>query len=397
MFKLLTLKRKIENIIILPFIAAGFLYSRLHPLQKKYRVFFFFPFYHTGGAEKVHAQITKAAGGNDCIVFFTKKSVNKSFLDDFKKSGCDMRDISHYTDNKWLYFLNIIYRGIITGYINNQKGKTVIFNGQCNFGYKISPWVSKNVTQIELIHSFNSFSYIRIPFIPFIDQTVMISKKRIDDHLSFYQKKGIPETYANRIIYIPNASKLPVIVPPKANNELIVLYVGRGGKEKRVHLVAAIAEGLLQINQNIKFQILGDVSNIMRSVDYPYIHFYGNIHEEPAIADIYAKAHILILTSDTEGFPMVIIEGMAYGCAVIATPVGDIPYHIKNNETGFLFSSTENEDVIVKEGVEIIRSLNKDRNKLNLISETNIQYAIHNFGIDSFNNSYNSIIKANEH
>jgi hypothetical protein len=42
----------------------------ISPLKKEYRVFFFFPFYHTGGAEKVHAQIANATGGNDCIIFF---------------------------------------------------------------------------------------------------------------------------------------------------------------------------------------------------------------------------------------------------------------------------------------------------------------------------------------
>ena len=46
---------------------------------------------------------------------------------------------SKFTDHKEFYFLNLIFRGIVSGYINKQKEKPIVFNGQCNFGYKISP------------------------------------------------------------------------------------------------------------------------------------------------------------------------------------------------------------------------------------------------------------------
>ncbi|HEU4859224.1 MAG TPA: hypothetical protein VFT15_05275, partial [Chitinophagaceae bacterium] len=172
MYKLFIIKRVIENVFIFPFIFIGRLIAAFHRLKKEYRIFFFFPFYHTGGAEKVHAQIATATGGNDCIIFFTRRSDDDRFIDDFKKTGCEIKDVSAYTDNKWLYFLNLVYRGLITGYINSQKLKPIVFNGQCNFAYKISPWINNTIKQVELIHSLNSFSYIRIPFIPFIDKTV---------------------------------------------------------------------------------------------------------------------------------------------------------------------------------------------------------------------------------
>src|SRR6187402_3523393 len=128
MYQRLLIKRTIEDVFIFPFILIGRLAAMISPLKKEYRIFYFFPFYHTGGAEKVHAQIAKATGGNDCIIFFTRRSDDHRFIGDFKKTGCEIKDISVYTDNKWLYFLNLVYRGVITGYINSQKLKPIVFN-----------------------------------------------------------------------------------------------------------------------------------------------------------------------------------------------------------------------------------------------------------------------------
>ena len=145
MYRLFLIKRTVEDIFIFPFILAGRVMARLKPLKKEYRIFFFFPFYHTGGVELFNMRLSHAVGGKDCIIFFTRKSVNKRFYKEFEQSGCVLKDISKYTDTKWLYFLNLIFRGIITGYINSQQEKPVVFNGQSNFGYKISPWVNKRI------------------------------------------------------------------------------------------------------------------------------------------------------------------------------------------------------------------------------------------------------------
>jgi hypothetical protein len=153
---------------------VGRLIAYLNPLKKEYRVFFFFPFYHTGGAEKVHAEITEAVGGSDCIVYFTRRSFNNRFLEQFKNSGCYIKDISKFTDNKWLFPLNLIHRGIISGYINHQALKPIVFNGQSNFGYKISPWINKKVKQVELIHALNTFSLIRVPYFEFYKKNITV-------------------------------------------------------------------------------------------------------------------------------------------------------------------------------------------------------------------------------
>ena len=384
-------KRYIENLFIYPFILVGRLIAYFKPLKKEYRVFFFFSFYHTGGAEKVHAQIAAATGGKDCIIYFTRRSADKRFLEDFINSGCEIKDVSKFTDNKLLYFLNLFYRGIITGYINRQIKKPIVFNGQCNFGYKISPWIKKDIPQIELIHSLNTFSFIRIPFLPFITKTVMISQKRIDDHKKLYAQYKIPSLLNNRIVYIPNAIKLPGRLIKKDNNSFCVLYVGRGTLEKRVRLVAETAKRLTEKKESIRFEIMGDVSASVKETDHSFIKFHGNINEEKEISDIYSEAHILILTSSTEGFPMVIMEALANGCIILSTAVGDIPLHVKNNENGFLFSNTEDESAIINEATEKIIWLKRNSREMDRMATNNINYANHNFGIERFNKEYKEL------
>ena len=388
------LKRKLEAVFIFPFILLGRLIAFTKPNKKSYDIYFFFPFYHIGGAEKVHAQTAQATGNNNCIIYFTRRSHNDLFLPEFKKSGCVVKDISTYTDNKWLYFLNLIYRGIITGYINRQKIKPVVFNGQCNFAYKISPWISKEIPQIELIHSLNSFSYIRIPFLPFIHQTVMISKKRIEDHALLYEKVKIPDYYLEKIKYIPNAIPLPASITQKNNDPFIVLYVGRGGTEKRVHLIAAMAKRLHQSHPGIRFELLGDVSEILTAAEYPFIKFHGNQTNDKVIQAIYQQAAILLVTSNTEGFPMVVIEAMANGCAILSTPVGDIPRHVKQGVNGYLFSSVDNEKHVIDEGVQHILTLNNDQQLLATIAERNISYSKNNFSIAIFNKAYKDLFQS---
>jgi len=394
LFKTYILKRRIEGFFIYPFIIIGRLLSVVKPQSKEYENYFFFPFYHTGGAEKVHSLITQSVRGQNSIVIFTRRSVDKKFYNEFTNSGCAIKDISRFTDNKFLYFLNLIYRGIMSGYINKQKERPLVFNGQCNFAYKISPWIKTGIPQVELIHSFNTFSWIRIPFLPFITQSIMISRVRIEDHLRQYKKLKIPKEYYSRIRYIINGIALPEGLKKKNyTGQVKVLYVGRGTEEKRVQLIADIAKNVLEKELPVEFVLIGDVQEAIPAALVKYCHLLGHKSDDQEISQEYEKAHIVIITSSTEGFPMVIEEGMARECAVLATPVGDIPIHVKNGENGFLFSSVTDETLIVKEGVDFLTLLVNDRELLQRMGQKNGEYARLHFDIENFNKSYQQLFK----
>jgi len=90
---------------------------------------------------------------------------------------------------------------------------------------------------------------------------------------------------------------------------------------------------------------------------------------------------------------MVIIEAMAHGCVVVATPVGDIPLHIRNGENGFIFSSVDDKESICNEGQEILLKLKTNPVLFEEISAASLAYANAKFGMDKFNGAYKEIIK----
>ena len=362
------------------------------PLDREYEVHYFFSFYHIGGAEKVHAQIVQATSHKKGVIWFTKRSHNDLFYKTFEKSDCRIIDISRYTDNKRLYFLNCICRGIISGYINKQQSIPIVFNGQCNFGYKISPWIKKQVPQAELIHSFNTFSHIRIPFIPFYQETIMISQVRIADHYAQYDKLHVPAAWKARIKYIPNGIEIPTVTLKDYSKQVLnLLYVGRGTPEKRVHLVGSIAKACHSKGLKVAFTILGDVKEAMPAQYQPFCNFLGNLNDESKIDQVYADSDILLITSSTEGFPLVIMEGMAHGLVIISTAVGDVPLHIKDGENGLVITEINVEAAIVEKAVRFINQIEKDRVLFWKMNEANRKYAEEHFAIGQFNSSWQQL------
>lgn len=384
------LKRTIEHLFLLPFIIVGRVLFRLRKNEpSSFEVYFFFPFYHTGGAEYVHAQIIQALKKHKKgKIYFTRHSQNDQFKSLFENSGWEIQDISKWTDHKLWYFCNLIMRGYLSAKINLDPSAKWVFNGQSNFGYKISPWIKKSIPQIELIHSFNSFSWIRIPYIEYYHQTVMIARVRIQDHLDQYEKIHVPHKFAERIKFIQNGISIPDKIQFRDRNieNIRVLYVGRGSKEKRLSLIFQIAQQLEF--SNIEFGFVGDITEYLPTKIPTNCKLYGNISDPKQLEEIYQQHDILLITSSTEGMPIVVQEAMANGLAIIGTPVGDIPYEIENGVNGFVLSSSDKENIVVEEAVNAILLLQKNRTELIEISNKNQQKAKQQYSFSTFQQNY---------
>jgi glycosyltransferase involved in cell wall biosynthesis len=213
----------------------------------------------------------------------------------------------------------------------------------------------------------------------------MISRKAIEDHTRQYARLGIPGDMLTRIRLIQNGVPLPADAGQKAfdGERLRVLYVGRATPEKRVHLVAEAALRCRESGMPVSFSFLGDIRPILSPSLQDAGYFYGMTEDTELIRKAYAEHDILVITSSEEGFPMVVMEAMAMGCIILATPVGDLPHHIRPESNGLLFSDTQEKTVLDEMPVFLERLL-ANPDACARMSANNITYARAQFGLTTF-------------
>ncbi len=56
--------------------------------------------------------------------------------------------------------------------------------------------------------------------------------------------------------------------------------------------------------------------------------------------------HVLLLPSDSEGFPKVVAEGANYGCIPIVSDISCLSQYVKNNVNGYVMSSLDTEGLL---------------------------------------------------
>lgn len=148
---------------------------------------------------------------------------------------------------------------------------------------------------------------------------------------------------------------------PYPSRDLIVGYVGRFGEEKGILNFIAALSGLLTQCENLTVMIGGDgplKAGIERSLLKE--HLAGRVtlmgwisHDD--LPHYLNQMRLLVLPSYTEGLPNVMIESMACGTPVLATPVGVIPDIIEDGRTGFIMEDNSPE-CIVKNVLRVLNS-----------------------------------------
>lgn len=375
-----------------PFVLIGKLMAILKPLDKEYDFFIFFPIYGIGGAERINGDVVAALPDKEIIIFFTRHSSNDKLLYLFQKPNITIKEIDKWTDNKFIYWANFIYRGICAQYINSQKKQPVVFNGQCNFAYKLFPHLKKQILKIELIHNcYEPFARVTFPYIPFIDTRVMYVESIIKTHKDYYRKIGLPAKYGDRIVNITNTVFVSDQYQPKSDSaKLKVYYAGRGGFQKHLELVFEIARKCLQANANMEFHFAGTFENEIPADIRDLVKWHGSIGSEKEMYKLHRDMDVLLLTSRFEGFPVAIMEAMSCGVAIVATAVDGIPEHIKDGENGFLMHD-QNDEKIVNDAISYLTILSDNRGLLREISINNYEYAKKNFAPEVFVKAYRKV------
>ncbi len=121
--------------------------------------------------------------------------------------------------------------------------------------------------------------------------------------------------------------------------EPVVLYVGRFRPEKNVPLAIEAFQRLRRRVPEARLVLAGDgpdrptVEKAAEGVGG--VEFAGDVPNEK-VPELMAGASLLLLSSDTEGFPMTLLEAMASGLPIVATAVDGVPEIVEDGLHGHL-------------------------------------------------------------
>lgn len=126
-------------------------------------------------------------------------------------------------------------------------------------------------------------------------------------------------------------------------DEFVLLHVGRLAPEKgadRIVEAFRIARDLLPPGVPRPRLIIagtGPAGPRMRATAPDGVTFLGQLDREKALPQLYASADAFAFASLTETLGLVVLEAMASGLPVIATPAGGVADHLRHDENGLAY------------------------------------------------------------
>jgi L-malate glycosyltransferase len=375
-----------RSILVRAIITITKVIGYLLPFRNRSGLFFFFPFCHIGGAEKVHSDIVECFSSEKPWVFFTKKSNNEKFRAFFYAG----RTFNAWLFCKYGYPFSI---GIMAGFINRHR-QPVVFGSNSLFYYLLLPYLRPDIRKVDLLHAFGAgIEEYSLATAPLLNKRVVINKKTGQELNQQYHDNYMPEELNKKILYIGNRVAIPDSLPLKNNRTaLTLLYVGRGSEEKRVHLIGRLATKCHRMGFPVDIFLAGQVAEAVAPEDHSSCCFLGEIHDQAQMSRFYEKADVLLLTSSREGFPLVIMEAMAHGVVPLSTSVGGISEHVINGVNGWLVENHDDEERIVGEMCAIVGQMCTDRQLLASMSHAVYDYACKHFSGEQFCISWRQLL-----
>ncbi|WP_276382048.1 glycosyltransferase family 4 protein [Flavobacterium sp. H4147] len=361
---------------------------------KNAEVVCFFPFYKTGGAEKVHLNIVKAISSKNVCVIFTVHSATTNFYKEFTENAecIEINPILNKKNdlvNKWL--MKSIYKNI-----NQSANCKTVFGCNSIYFYKIISKISEKISRNDLFHSFSENDERETDLIysaKYIDNRIVINDAAKNDIINFYIKNKIDAIYADKIKVIHNGIELPNSeFKTKDNPNIRIGFIGRWSAEKRPEVFLEIARQIKSKYSFISFVMAGTgMKSNLDLITNAGVEFLGEITNKEQLDELYAALNFIITPSVYEGFPMVIMEGMSHGVIPVSTNLEGIREHITSAFNGILIHETDENKMVVA-FCESIEKLIDNSEERNLLSKQCFEYAQKHFGIEKFNTSYQKIL-----
>ncbi len=184
------------------------------------------------------------------------------------------------------------------------------------------------------------------------------------------------------------------IEKPLSQRTKTVGYIGRLSNEKGIINYLSAIPVVLQKQPDTRFLVVGNgplddkvKKYIVNEHLEQYVKLVARVSPE-TVPSYLNQLQLCVLPSYTEGMPNIMIEAMACGTPVLATPVGGIPDIIKDNKTGFIMENNFPESI----AANICRAL--DCTYLEKIAQTARLFAEQRFTFEAASQSYKRISNA---
>lgn len=232
-------------------------------------------------------------------------------------------------------------------HICSLKPDFVVWSPQCAIYYyhDIKVLQKSGIKQICIIHSLSLSQDIKGKIIDFLiarvirklDATIFVSKYTLTSWEKYSHVRNCAGV--KRVIY--NAIKEPAMITLEKKEPKRIAFVGRFSQEKNPELFCATSS---HYKGKFEFHMWGGGPLLSKCKElYPDIIFHGH---ENDIERIYQNVDLLVLTSDFENCPMVILEAKVRGIPCVAPRVGGIPEIVDGGKDGVLYDDYRVETII---------------------------------------------------
>lgn len=149
------------------------------------------------------------------------------------------------------------------------------------------------------------------------------------------------------VLFHPSKRSLALRHRHSLGNAFTFLHVGRLAPEKGVDvLLAAFAQVEAALGaDHVKLVVAGAGPSLeaLRAKAAPNVIFLGNLDRTRELPALYASADAFLFASTTETLGLVVLEAMASGLPVIATPAGGVADNLRDGENGLAFPAMDAE------------------------------------------------------
>jgi len=257
--------------------------------------------------------------------------------------------------------------------------------------FYLNHWIRSrfHIPIVAIVHNLTTYSNER-PRVHFLsrkleqwylkslDGYIGVSKKSLNQVQSMVGHK-MPSTFANPAgnRFGVEISENQVLQRSKQPGSLRILFLGNITPNKQLDVLLKALKTLSRDSFVLdvigKFGRNSDYQMLCNHLVQQYhlqdsVHFYGLIKDREKMAKILEKAHVLVLPSQSEGFPIVMVEAADFGNPSVVTSESAADEFIQHKVNGFLVKPSD-----VNAIAEYLQLLHSDRDYLAEVSVAALQ------------------------